>query len=1310
MTFIDFVYLDSWKQKYFFGKPLPIGWLNHLKESTPYYRPLIRQLFFYLIVLSLSSAFSQSYWKPLARQSADPSLAFFEWDQAHFQQQNAVSLNNSKNRFLEVIELPNEKGLFERFSLQPAGVLSSAMAQKYPNIQTYTGMSRQRKGVSARITLTPKGVSAWIRNAEGESYFIQPEKNGQHLTYQRQENSFAGSFVCKTELETNIVRHKSNKQVNTIRKRNFGTLKTFRIAMAGTGEYTAYWGDNDDSNGTNQEDALAATVATLNRINEVFETDLGVHLELVTGADLMQLNAATDSFTGNYNQEAQAFFTEVVGEANYDVGHLLGYSSDADGNSGCIGCVCVDNQKGQGYTVHPFVSLNGPYKNDYFDLDFVGHELGHQFGAFHTFSHIDEQVGSSVEPGSGTTIMGYAGLVGVDNVQFHGDPYFHFKSIEAIRQIVDASNCATIESVSNTAPQIIPNLDYTLPIGTAYRLTAQASDTEQESLFYNWEQLDSGNIRSSDFGPQNRNGALARSIPPSVNPTRVLPNWNRVLDGELTEVNPMVGSDWETVPTVGRTITWGLTVRDHQAVATGEGALLSQDMMELYIADTAGPFRLLSQADTEEWKSGNPIWIRWDVANTNKAPVNTQSVTIQLSVDGEDDFTTTLLESTPNDGEALIVVPNGVVSSQARIQVVPVDNIYFAVNRGSIKLVAQGHDWQLDAYEAIICQLGTVTANYSLSYEGGNTELSFLSLPEGISGSFSNPSISESQASGELTLTITEAASPGRKEIIIQAQSGNVRSEFSFYVDVFTNELATPSPVFPTDEGTDVSPGVTLQWESNPEATSYSLQWNDTSDFSQSFHEIKTIEASISDLGLSPLTTYYWRVRSENACGESDFSLVQSFTTVAIACKSYVTENLPLDLQDATSSGIGITTAEVFVSDSNRIADLNVLVNIEHSYLQDLTIYLIAPNETVIELVDENGGEDNNYTNTLFDSEAEELINAGSAPFSGSYRPTGDLSELYGMVMYGSWQIRIIDNYLEDTGRLVSFELQACLNGEIQPNSDTDSWVDSMDNCPNVANEDQTDYDGDGVGDLCDLDGVNNFQITKYDTSCVNKNNGRIEIEAQADFTYRVAVLGPDGYENNRTFTANGLRLSNLSSGDYSLCITSPEDASFEVCYTASIGQPEPFSVSAKILANSEELHLNVTGADSYRVSLNNKTYTVTQKTQKRFPLEKGITTLKVMVLGSCATVYTQRLYLANKALVYPNPSKGQIKVIAGGNYPRARVQIYPVNGEIRYEALHRFDSTDREISLDVSGYSAGLYIIRLIHTEGEESLKLIVQ
>jgi hypothetical protein len=204
--------------------------------------------------------------------------------------------------------------------------------------------------------------------------------------------------------------------------------------------------------------------------------------------------------------------------------------------------------------------------------------------------------------------------------------------------------------------------------------------------------------------------------------------------------------------------------------------------------------------------------------------------------------------------------------------------------------------------------------------------------------------------------------------------------------------------------------------------------------------------------------------------------------------------------------------------------------------------------------------------------------------------------------------------------------------------------------------------------------------------------------------------LGPDGYENNRTFTANGLRLSNLSSGDYSLCITSPEDASFEVCYTASIGQPEPFSVSAKILVNSQELQLNVTGADSYRVSLNNKTYTVTQKTQKRFPLEKGVTTLKVMALGSCATVYTQRLYLTNKALVYPNPSKGQIKVIAGGNYPRVRVQIYPVNGEIRYEALHRFDSTDREISLDVSGYSAGLYIIRLIHTEGEESLKLIVQ
>lgn len=1271
---------------------------------------MIRQLFFFLVVLSFSCVFSQTHWKPLAKQVADSSILFFEWNQAHFQQQKSASLINSKNHLLEVIELPNENGQFENFSLQPAGVLSPAMARKYPNIQTYTGMSRQRKGVSARITLTPKGVSAWIRNAEGKSYFIQPEKNGQHLTYQRQQNDFAGTFQCKTELETNFVRQKPKKQENIFQKRNFGTLKTFRIAIAATGEYTAYWGDDDDSNGTNQEDALAATVATLNRINEVFETDLGVHLQLVTGADLMQLNAATDSFTGNYNQEAQAFFTEVVGEANYDLGHLLGYSSDADGNSGCIGCVCVDNQKGQGYTVHPFVSPYGTYKNDYFDLDFVAHELGHQFGAYHTYSHIDEQVGSSVEPGSGTTIMGYAGLVGEDNVQFHGDPYFHFKSIETIRQIVEASSCATIASVDNTAPQIIPNSDYTLPIGTAYRLNAQALDSEQDTLFYTWEQLDSGNIRSSDFGPQNRNGALARSLPPSVNPTRVLPNWNRILDGELTEVNPTVGSDWETVPMVGRVITWGLTVRDHQAESTGQGALLSQDIMELDIAEAAGPFRLLSQADTEEWKSGNPVWIRWDVANTHKAPVNTQSVTIQLSVDGQDDFTTTLLESTPNDGEALIVVPNGLVSSQARIQVAPVDNIYFAINSEPIKLVAQGHDLALDAYEAVICQLGTVRTNYSLSYEGGSTQLSFLSLPEGITGSFSSPSISESQASGELTLEISAAASSGRKEIIIQARSGNVRSEFSFYVDVFANELEKPIPVFPTDMAADVSPAVALEWESNPEARSYSIQWNDTSDFSQSFHEIQTMEASVSDLGLSPLTNYYWRVRSENACGESDFSAVQSFTTGAIVCKSYGAENLPLDLQDATFSGNGITTAEVFVPDSNRIADLNVLVNIEHSYLEDLTIYLIAPNETVIELVDANGGEANNYTNTVFDSEAEQSISSGSAPFSGNYRPIGNLSDLNGMIMYGSWQLRIIDNYLEDTGRLISFELQACLIGEIQPNSDSDSWVDSMDNCPSLANEDQADYDADGVGDLCDLDGVNNFQITKYNTSCVDKNNGRIEISAIADFSYRVVVLGPNGYQNNRTFSANGLRLSNLSSGDYSLCISSPEDPSFEVCYTASIGQPEPFSVSAKILANSQELQLEVTGADSYRVSLNDKTFTVTQKTQQRFPLEKGVTALKVIAEGSCSAVYTQRLYLADKALVYPNPTKGDVKILAGGNYPKAQVQIYTVSGEIRYEAIHRFDTAEREISLDVSGYPAGLYFIRLIHAQGEESLKLIIQ
>ena len=221
------------------------------------------------------------------------------------------------------------------------------------------------------------------------------------------------NFSAKTTSENNVV-------------------KIFRIAVATTGEYTSFWGDNDDSNGTNVEDAMGALVSSVNRISSVFEDEVKVRLELVSDERLIYEDQDTDPFSGNFATELQSTLDEVMGDSSYDIGHVFDYGQP-DGDAGCIGCVCVSGKKGQGYSTHPFRDIfGGEYRNDYFDLDYAGHEIGHQFGAYHSFSFDTEGTGFNAEPGSGSTIMAYAGITAEDDVQLHGDPYFHYHSIQNI--------------------------------------------------------------------------------------------------------------------------------------------------------------------------------------------------------------------------------------------------------------------------------------------------------------------------------------------------------------------------------------------------------------------------------------------------------------------------------------------------------------------------------------------------------------------------------------------------------------------------------------------------------------------------------------------------------------------------------------------------------------------------------------------------------------------------------------------------------------------------------------------------------------
>ena len=418
-----------------------------------------------------------------------------------------------------LLYFPNEENALEPFSLSSVSLFSSEAAKQYPQIKAYRGISTTRPGVSIRITISPQGISGTMRTPSG-MLFLQPKKEdqGKHIYYQRKDALDQTDVLpfCTTDLEKIAPKRENSSTTQKATSITTGALKTYRFAVAGTAEYTAFWGDNDDTNGTNQEDALAAVANTVNRMNEVLEVDLGVRLELVTAASLLYTDTTTDPFTGNFNDEIQETLTAEVGEANYDIGHLF-HRGSANGDAGSVGNVCQNGQKGSAFSSHPFTATNGSggnFLSDYFDIDYVIHEVGHQFGALHTFAHNTEGYDVNSEPGSGSTIMSYAGIVNGQDMQRHSDPYFHYHSIQNIKDYLAGYSCQSTLATTNQIPQVEAGQNYTIPKGTAYTLTAVATDTD--SLTYCWEQLDSGVVRSEDFGPNLLTGSTNRSLLPTT--------------------------------------------------------------------------------------------------------------------------------------------------------------------------------------------------------------------------------------------------------------------------------------------------------------------------------------------------------------------------------------------------------------------------------------------------------------------------------------------------------------------------------------------------------------------------------------------------------------------------------------------------------------------------------------------------------------------------------------------------------------------------------------------------------------------------
>jgi hypothetical protein len=412
-------------------------------------------------VCFLNAQEKSNFWKASALKSnaillesktALPQNKVFELDVAGI----TAVLSSAPNRFAQtkngkVISFPNENGEAERFSVYENSIMAPELAANYPEIKSYIGIGIDNPTSTVYFSISPLGFQSMQLNAGKSAVFIEPltEDLTTYSVYKKADKvKHFSPFECG-------VIDAVNEQVDPYALRpnaDDSTLRTFRLAVSTTGEYTAYFG------GTKAM-ALAAINATMTRVNGVFEKDFAIRMVLIANNDLViYTNASTDPYTTSYNSQVQSTLTSVIGEANYDVGHLFVRASN-NGNAGCIGCVCVNGSKGSAFTAATIPT------GDLFDIDYVAHEIGHQFGANHTFSFSNEGTGANMEPGSGSTIMGYAGITNQD-VQPNSDAYFHAFSIQQVTNNVKNKTCQTNTATGNAVPTANAGLDYTIPRST----------------------------------------------------------------------------------------------------------------------------------------------------------------------------------------------------------------------------------------------------------------------------------------------------------------------------------------------------------------------------------------------------------------------------------------------------------------------------------------------------------------------------------------------------------------------------------------------------------------------------------------------------------------------------------------------------------------------------------------------------------------------------------------------------------------------------------------------------------------------------
>jgi subtilisin-like proprotein convertase family protein len=927
------------------------------------------------------------------------------------------------------VAIPLPDGSVELFEMWYSPVAETELLQKYPAIRSYKGISPADHSIM-RMTVSPIGWKAMIKTKEGQ-ILIDPIVQGQSTHASYYVKDFGSEILSQSFPKCGVVDSgdplenldfgQSPLNLNLRSGGDAISLRTFRAAIAATGEWTLREGG--------KANAIAKIMASIDRANIIFESEVGFRLILVANNDLIVFDDPdADPYLGGVIKSAPelinsntAHVNRIIGIDNYDIGHVFTRQcADNIGGLARTPCVCVDAQKAAATTCWATADLETNV------VRIMAHEMAHQFGAKHTFNLCDrdnENLPTGYEPGSGSTIMSYAGSCGVSNIQAGSDDYYHCNSLQVMFSASRTLACGGEIATSNTRPDanFTTMNGLTIPINTPFFVEGSATDDENDFLSYSVEQHDNS-LTSCTLGQPMGSCPSFRSIPPSGSNHRVFPGFPTIWsNATFTRKN-------EVLPSYSRDLTFVFIARDNNS----EVGAFDFDTMSMSATDEAGPFEVEYPNAGEDQTSNKHSEIVWDVANTDGAEVNCQKVDILLYNSSDFNDYRVLKTGTENDGNEWVLMPDEELTD-VRIMVRASENVFFDISNQNFDIlnsVNAGYSLAVSPNSGSICLPGVFTTNIESSSFGGyqgNIDLDITDgLPVGATFNFGSSTI-EASESTSLEIDLSNVSADNNATIEVQAIGALGDTMYRYIqLEITRSDFSALTTVSPEDGTQGVAQSVNLSWNEIPDADSYDVELATSPSFDmgslvESFSDVSGTSVSPSQ-ALDKNEIYFWRVRANNSCEQGDYTAIAAFSTEAASCTT----------MDAPDKEVMVPKGKTteFYLDVNldaELTDVNV-ANLDFfcDFLQDAKISLVSPTGTEVILADKVCG---NTTDMLCGFDDQASSNIKCPPNNGAkYRPQGMLSNFNGENANGRWTLKL--NILNSAvaSELGEWSLEFCSN------------------------------------------------------------------------------------------------------------------------------------------------------------------------------------------------------------------------------------------------------------------------------------------